>query len=412
MFYFFLSYAREDANPYLRQFYEDLSEEVRALEGLDRDVTVGFFNGQEIEPGRFWDEAVAEALSSCRTFVCLLSRAYVNSVYTGKELEAFRRRLQASGQPTPPPADGQTPSPIIPVLWCSPESLAHLPAVLSRVQQTSEAFAGVYDEEGLYYLMKLNRYRDEYRDFVRHFAEVVVKSGRSQPLDAGSAALPSLSEVESAFHPRAGAESAEAAELSGSGPRFVNFVFVAGRRDEMTAVRRNVDAYGDYGGDWVPYRAAESMPAELYAQQCAAADGALCAALAADEHFTERLAEAKERNQLVIILVDAWTLRLEHYARLMREYDAHNFLNSVVLVIWDDDAETAHNRAALEMAVHHTFPRKSLDDTPYFRNNVGSPDALRKELSVALSKVRRRLAEQAKVYRHADAAVGLTKPSL
>jgi hypothetical protein len=42
--YFFFSYARANLDDYLKKFYQDLSDKIRELLGLNRDERVGYFD--------------------------------------------------------------------------------------------------------------------------------------------------------------------------------------------------------------------------------------------------------------------------------------------------------------------------------------------------------------------------------
>ncbi|GFJ84756.1 toll/interleukin-1 receptor domain-containing protein [Phytohabitans houttuyneae] len=74
MLYFFLSYARGDEDDLVRQFFNDLSVEVRVRAGLHKDAEVGFIDAR-MKAGTVWSAELAEALSQCRSFIALLSPA-------------------------------------------------------------------------------------------------------------------------------------------------------------------------------------------------------------------------------------------------------------------------------------------------------------------------------------------------
>src|SRR5829696_5877328 len=124
-YWFFMSYARTDDDPYLRLFYRDLGNEIRMVTGLPSDASVkdiGFFDQGSVEVGDTWDTELADALQNSRVMVCMNSRGYFNSEWGGIEFQVFRSRVEeyikdSPGEIGPPPL-------IIPVLWRPPRLLS------------------------------------------------------------------------------------------------------------------------------------------------------------------------------------------------------------------------------------------------------------------------------------------------
>ena len=113
-YWFFLSYARLDRDPYLKRFYEDLREAVRRLAGLEGE-DIGFFDAEGIEPGAQWPETLVEALQASRVFVSVYSPTYFLKEYCGKEWQVFHSRVDAYRNASP--AGAEPPHSILPVLW-------------------------------------------------------------------------------------------------------------------------------------------------------------------------------------------------------------------------------------------------------------------------------------------------------
>jgi TIR domain len=90
--YYFFSYARADATPFLEKFYHDLREAVRSKTGVHDPDAVGFRDAQSIEPGSSWLDAIAKALSSCKVFVYLHSPTYFGRDGCGREFEKWNIR--------------------------------------------------------------------------------------------------------------------------------------------------------------------------------------------------------------------------------------------------------------------------------------------------------------------------------
>jgi FxsC-like protein len=412
-YWFFLSYARRDAigREYLKRFYEDLAREVASKAGLRsnlKESDVGFFDEIGIEAGDHWPKTMANALQRCRVFVCLFSRGYFNSEYCGKELQVFLDRVKTyaiANKIEPPPV-------VMPVLWDRPDMLpVPLPAAVSDLQYTHDSFGKLYSKEGLSFLMRLQRNRDEYELFLMEFAEKLVRVGGSAILPAFPA-MPPLSEVKSIFHSRP--TNGAATVLDTAGPRFVQFVFVAGRRQEFqgTDFRKRLDYYGDEGGlDWHPYLPDVPDEVAIMAQEVAVAEKLRYEVLSLDDGIIGQLEEAQRRNKVVAIIVDTWTLRLQPYHAAMREYDRHLFSNCEVLVVWNNlDDETVTSRSSLQDAVRVTFLNRIGSKDTSFLEWVGSPAELKTHLSATLNRVRMRIIEQTEVIKRVESAHVIAKP--
>src|SRR5262249_31558157 len=90
---FFLSYARKDANlfghpdqpdSHFETFFQRLSQRVQHLTGGS-----GFVDRTNIQAGQDWPDALAAALQTAETIVCMYSASYFQSEYCGKEMQVF-----------------------------------------------------------------------------------------------------------------------------------------------------------------------------------------------------------------------------------------------------------------------------------------------------------------------------------
>ena len=127
---FFFSYARKnvDRAGKLKQFFEDLREEVVGLAKREEDAYLkqeirqlpedddldAFFDTKTLKVSDDWKDKLHEGLQCSRCFVCLISVKYFQAGYCGREFEFFRRRIESYASANP-----QDPAPplIIPVLW-------------------------------------------------------------------------------------------------------------------------------------------------------------------------------------------------------------------------------------------------------------------------------------------------------
>lgn len=201
------------------------------------------------------------------------------------------------------------------------------------------------------------------------------------------------------------------------GPRYVEFVVVAGRADELTGVRTNVDSYGDECVDWRPYYPDFEKRVGPFIQN-----------VAGDEDFTsnclrlsdfgdeleQALEQAQEKKSIVVVIVDVWTIRLPTYHNLMREYDKRSLLNCAVLIPWNSqDDETKRHRDKLETALRVTFVNKMVAKDPKsFREEIVSPEQLESELRDVIIEIGQRILESREVARKAVGEGVIVQPQI
>lgn len=411
--WFFLSYARCDADVYFKRFRQELAEAVRVKVGGDLE-SVAFYDRDDIGTGEEWPDVLSSALQWSRVFVPIYTRSYFASDYCGREWDVFRQRqdtLVANGAAARPPV-------IQPVLWVGKEDLPEpLPEVARGAQFENAAYGDEYAEIGVRQMMLQNRYRDARRTFIAALADRIVDVARDHDLPP-LAAKPVIGDIRSAFveAPVAAAGAAEpkpaAAAFDTRGPRYAQFIFVAGTRAELEALRQKVDCYGLAGEDWKPYHPTTAMAVADVALEVAGGERLWPEPVPLGDDLIERLEQAKAQDKIVAIIADSWTLRLPAYHRFMRDYDERNFLNCFVLVPWNPaDDETSTSRQLLEDAVRVAFPNRSaLKDPKTFIDTIASPDDLRANLSNALATTRARIITAAEVQRRAESRNVVVKP--
>jgi FxsC-like protein len=223
--------------------------------------------------------------------------------------------------------------------------------------------------------------------------------------------------VPSAFQPPPGAPAPPAPTGPGNvGPRYVQFIFVAGRRNEfeLQKLRKKLEYYGGEGGpDWQPYLPDLAEEIAILAMGVAASEKLRYEAVPLDESLIRRLDEAERDNKVVAIIADIWTLRLEQYHRFMREYDRRSYQNCVVLIPWNYDEETKLTEETLKQAVELTFVNRCLSRDPNtFIDTIRSPEELRTNLSRALNAARMRIFTVAEVKKKAESGNVIAKSVL
>jgi FxsC-like protein len=402
-YWFFLSYARRDAidNKYIEKFFNHLAQEVARIAGLPSQKgkkEMSFWDKTGIEPGDRWPDTLADALQTSRVLVCLYSRGYFNSEYCGKELKVFLSRLDK--RQLDYPTDTKQPPLILPVLWDRPDRLPKpIPAAVSDMQYLHKDFGDVYAQEGLLYLMKLRKNQDEYEAFIDKFAGKLVQAAETYSLPPLEN-LPVLLKVESAFQIPT-AHQAVFHKQANVGPEAVRFIFVAGKDYELAKVRQEIHGYGAQGGrDWRPYLPDVNKTVGVISQGIATAENLFYEDLPLCEDVVRQIHDAEKANTIIIVLVDPWSIQIEWYQKHMLEYDKSSFVNSGVLIPWNEaNNETEKNKAKLRTTIEKTFHHNLILNSMYFRDSICAIDELEKEIVAAISEARRRLIRTAEILR-------------
>ncbi len=366
--WFFFSYAHADHDNFLKQFYEDLLKEVRGLVGATAEAA-GFVDRKDIEHVATWDVVLQNALQSCRVFVPIYSPSYFLSEYCGKEFKVFRDRARA--------AIGDD-SLILPVLLNHESNVApKIPEAINKIQYTiQDYYPPEYTSEGLLQLIRLGvapnaKYYNQYWEFVRKLATKIVAAANTHVLP-DSPSLTPLDQVSSLFP---AATRVVAAGSAGEGPRYVQFIFVVGKDNELAAGQRcDLKFYGPQGAaDWKPYL-------DAYPDSAAALAIQAVSETAKDLNYEEiplgpgvvnQIQEASNKNRIVVILLDTWTLRLETYQRLIEPLDNYSSVGCLMIVLWNEsDPEAATHKSTLDTAVEAMFSNKIGEKNPNFLRSI------------------------------------------
>ena len=412
---YFLSYARidleEDPSGCVRRFYDDLDQQVRRRLVL-KGQRGGFFDSQSTQLGERWPDALGNALRTCRTLISLYSRGYFSSVYCGREWAVFHARVQSfeASQKQKPPLL------FFPILFDPPEDIQPLPPALAKFQYRQDDYPKDYRENGLRYIMVRDSLKETYQNFLDVLVRKLLQATETWQLPE-LAELPDITAVASAFHapaPAAG-QSPNALRPEGSGPDWVDFVYVAARRSEVQPIKMSVDAYGEEGGlDWKPYWPEVPDKIALLAQDVANKERLIARSVSLGDDLPMWVREAQKKKRIVVLLADTWTLRLPFYRELMQKYDESEFWNSCVLIAWNqNDEDTVAHRDTLRDAVRVAFINKSRSrDERRFVDGIDSPESLRKYLGVALQKIKLEIIEISEDLRRIETGEVFSKPEI
>ncbi|MFB9239120.1 TIR-like protein FxsC [Plantactinospora siamensis] len=402
MLYFFLSYARGDDDVFVEEFYRDLSREVRVRAGLDRGQEVGFVDMHSIELGAAWSERLVSALSTCRSFIALCGPRYFTSEACGREWHVFASRAERYERDT-----GQPSSALLPILWLPPR---RMPEVASALQYDSDVLGEAYRKTGLRQLLRLQRNREAYIDFVDALADRIVETADTHELPQPEE-LPQFDEIPNAFRSVPGGRRALPTPPSSPerGPDrgdtlSVQFVVAAGSTDEMRSIRASLDYHGARPVDWAPYQPTMSQPLGEYA--VAVATRRSFAAAVADLAELGPSAEvASQENRILVLLVDPWATRVDQARLALLKYDQQDReprtpASAVMIPASHDDSETQLHWRELSDSLRAIFAsRVARADDVMFRTSILTHQAFESDLQVVLEVAVNRLFVEGRVHR-------------
>ncbi len=404
---FFFSYTRGNNDPYLKKLFDDLSEEVRNLRGLPAGAETGFFDQRSLELGEDWDAALVDALQTCKVMVAIASPGYFKSEYCGREWALFRQRVGAAT------AAGAKPAPLLkPVVWM-PVKIDELPPAVTAGQLTVGDPQAIHNARGVRYLLKqIQEQRGAYNDFVEALAREIVDAADAHPLPP-LAVVPTLAETASAFarlaSPIAPGAPGIVVPTAPAGPSHVLFIYVAAH-PQAIAGAHPLEPYVEAGGpDWKPFYPKHTTRVHRFVQSIVAGDDLdfTSEAMPFGPTLIARIDEAWRQRQIVMLIVDPWSLHWDakkraapEYQALLRELDARLDYHWCVLVPWNDaDPDAMAERDAIATTVRDTFDRHAnLAPNPmFYRDGIASADELRRSLGEVLTRLKEEIKKRAPV---------------
>ncbi|MEV7779750.1 TIR-like protein FxsC [Kitasatospora sp. NPDC088351] len=351
--YFFFSYARRDyqaGDAFVDQFFNDLRDELGRIEPAAGAGQLAYRDTEQLRLGDNWEQQLALMLARCRTMVALYSPAYFASLYCGKEWTAFRGRVRRHQE-----LAGDIVPALIPVLW---ETLpGGLPDEVRKIQYVQEDMGDAYARSGLRDLLRTDPLGADYRQVVRVVAERV--------RDAAARRLGELPEFDlgavRGYFPVA--PSVRPAPTAG----MVRLFVAAGRAADAvppSAGPGDVRGGGWYGTKpwhWAPYHPPTQPSLVVRAQQVITSAGHTTTLDEIGAGLGEKLDQAREDNQVSVLLVDPWVAGSELYRSALREYDDQNHpVTGVMVPAGTDDPTTGPERDALWAGVRGVFRRNWL----------------------------------------------------
>jgi FxsC-like protein len=394
-YYFFLSYARGDDDVFIQQFFRDLSSEVRSHAGLRADKEVGFLDIHSIELGAAWNPRLSAALATCRAFVALCSPRYFVSEFCGKEWTVFAERLHEYER-----SNGLQPPALLPLHW-TPQRWT--PEVAAARQYNNDNLPMAYGRNGLRQLMRLQRHRDSYLEFVPELARQIVETAETHPLPH-LRGIPDINAVANAFE-RTGQPNpssnhgGNAADAHRSD--YVHFVVAAPSAADLDsaqglAERTRREYYGEQPEDWAPYHPALPAPLAQFAVDIAQRRS-FASAVTDVSRLGNRVELAEQRNQIVVLLLDVWATRLQAQRWELgegsdRDRGTGQPTTAVMVPSNPEDAETQAHWPQFEQAVRAIFANRAVQGGDVmFRPSILTHLAFDADLQVLLEVTRNRV---------------------
>jgi hypothetical protein len=128
----------------------------------------------------------------------------------GREWSVFANRLARHTAP-----GGEPPAALLPLLWLPPRLL---PAVIQEFQYENELLPEAYGDKGLRQLIRLDRYRNDYLEFVDSLARQIVRTAEAGHVPPMGPPL-DFHQVLSVFHPAAAAAASTPTTPATTSPR-------------------------------------------------------------------------------------------------------------------------------------------------------------------------------------------------
>jgi len=425
-YWFFLSYARRDGGLYLKKFYDELKEQVRLYTG-DEMESIGFFDGENIEPATQWPDELREALQVSRAFVFILSPTYLKRDYCGREWYVFHNRVREYLRLQPPGT--KRPPLMFPVLWVPEQVIrAAIPASISRLQYNHEDFGQAYTDLGLLQLRKLgSAYKTQYERFKHKLALSLKQAAEEFDLPQING-LPDLTKTPSAWTvieeetdlgksatepenpplppPLAQPEAKQVAaqwslQLTATGgevgPRYVEFLYLRG--DTAGAMDRQGGCYSE-GADWRPFHPDMTESMFSMAIEVAHREGFEYREIRFTGDAYGRIKISESKNRIVVVVTAPSALQDEPtwdlILRLLQQ-PAQNCIVLLVAATGDAPPSTGRRAQQLKEGLSGGVVERYIE-------NVTSMDAFSLRLADALQRMRIGLVERAEVRKITDQA--------
>lgn len=368
---------------WVERLFRDLCSHVMALTDLPAGAEAGFMD-REIRSGEGWSERLGAALATCRVFVPLFSPRYFASEMCGKEWFAFAQRAIQHGAMSNERAEA-----IVPALWV-PVPPSQLPGPAERLQFNHNTFGERYVTDGLYGLIKLRGYAEQYERAVYELARRIVRVAETVRLDPVRPV--DYRVVPSAFGP-AGGSTANSA-------RTLHVTVAAGSRHDLPD-GRSPEYYGESPLDWNPYHPMSQRPIAYVAEDVIKNLNYQTTMSSFDDeagHFDSKQPPTRPE----ILIVDRWVVEDEHRRQRLAAFDQESRPWINVVVPWNRyDHQSRAKEAELARRLEETLPVKMSQGRAACRaaaNGVANMETLGQILPQVVEAAAQQFLRHAQVY--------------
>lgn len=230
---------------------------------------------------------------------------------------------------------------IVPALWV-PIPPEHLPGPAERLQFNHGAFGDRYVTDGLYGLIKLRIFAEEYEAAVYELAKRIVSVADTTRIASGSPV--DYRHAPSAFGKATG------------GPRPMHLMIAAPTRHDLPD-GRSPAYYGKQSQDWNPYHPESARPLAYVAQDLVRSLNYQATISSFDHEVPPDLHQPPTRPE--ILLVDRWALEDDDRCARLAAFDAEPRPWVSVVVPWNrDDPQSRTSEAQLVEKLERTMPHQ------------------------------------------------------
>lgn len=318
---------------WVERLYRDLCGHVMAMTDLPAGAPAGFMD-REIHSGEGWSGRLGEVLATCRVFVPLFSPRYFASEMCGKEWHAFEQRAIRHRASTDQPAEA-----IVPALWV-PVPPDQLPDSAARLRFNHRDFGDRYVTDGLYGLIKLRLFAQEYERAVYELAKRIVSIADTTRIAPGRPYDYRL--MPSAF----GTGSA--------GPRPMHVTVAAPTVHDLPE-GRDPAYYGSSSLDWNPYHPSTVRPLASVAEDIGRSLNYRVTVSSLDEEAPYRDGR-QPPSRPEVLLVDRWALKDPARRARLAAFEADQPWASVVVPWNPHDQQSRAVEEALSKQLVTTMP--------------------------------------------------------
>jgi FxsC-like protein len=432
-FRFFTSYAHADSSEddLLRTFYHDLAVELMRTMGLPQQE---FLDAANIASGEDWRKSLAGALGSAKCLLAFYSPSYFNSAECGKEVAAFRTRLERFRNNPGNAGLASVSSLMVGVLWENkfdisdriPKSLTDYqygvphfqdaarkddPAVLNNTVEVRR----LESRDGLRKIMQL---KEANQDYQQAYIEIVyryaahIKAATTQYDLSNYAFTGDYRTAKPEFPVQlSAAEAAVPTPTTGTrGPKYVRVLFIVGKRDSFAGIndRTNLEGYADDPQLWQPFLpdtddeigpivlgavASEKMNAEI-----------VSASTGLDAAMLDQIIENAARdNKVMVVIIDPWSVFIPTLQPVLKALDRRRTAYGSMFLCWNEkDPDTAGKASELQSQLEEAFENTTQENTSLlseiaFKSSQDLENQLRSKITFIKSRIINRLARQGQV---------------